>query len=327
MTIVRRLSSALACALLLTAASASAHVISMSTGFATVNGNRVEYLLRIPSYEVVNPLALLDRIRFTSGFETARRVDGECQNDAAASTWICAANYQFSQPVGKLGVECTFYEVTVPNHIHLLHAERAGKFDRAILDSAFPSATLAFRPPTPVEMAVDQSAAGAMRVWTNLAQVLLLAALALAARAWQELTVLLAAFLAGEYGSTAILLRTAWQPPPRFAEAAAALALAYLALEILAFPKSGGRWLLALLFGAFQGMFFALFISESGYRTVWVLAGAALGALTVGGVCALAGFAATRALARESGRKVLRTLAGSSLLATGVVWFAVRLRS
>jgi hypothetical protein len=300
---------------------ARAHVISMSTGFATINGNRLEYLLRIPAYEVTNPGSLLDHIHF----ENARRLDGECHLDGA--TYICAANYQFTEPIVKLGVDCTLYQITVPNHIHMLHADLNGKSDQAILDSAFPEATLSFRPPTAIELAVDQSAAGAMHVWTNLAQVLLLLALALASKAWPELAVLLTAFVAGECASTAVLLRTAWQPPPRFAEAAAALALAYLALEILAFPKSGGRWLLALLFGAFQGMFFALFVAESGYRTVWVLTGAAFGALITGGICALAGLAAMRLMARDSLQRFVKTLAGASLLATGVIWFAIRLRS
>jgi len=115
--------------------------------------------------------------------------------------------------------------------------------------------------------------------------------------------------------------------PLTFAEAAAALALAYLALETLAFPKSGGRWLLALLFGAFQGMFFSLFVSESGYRTAWVLTGAVLGALAIGGICALAAIAATRAMLRDSVQNFVKKLAGAGLLATGVIWFAIRLRS
>jgi len=237
---------------LFSAMPAAGHVISMSNGFATVSGNRVEYILRMPDYEIAqlkDPAgALLDRIRFSNGIETARRVDGECHDDPSTSTLICAANYQFGQPVEKLGVECRFYEVTVPNHIHLLRAERDGKYDQAILDSAFSSATLAFRPPTAVETAVGESAAGAMRVGTNVTQVLLLVVIALAARSRRELAVLVAAFLAGECAGTAILLRTLWQPPLRFAEAAAALALAYLALEILAFPKSGGRWMLGLVF-------------------------------------------------------------------------------
>jgi hypothetical protein len=305
---------------LIAGSSASGHVISMSNGFATVTGNRVEYILRMPDYEIApvkDPArALLDRIRFTSGLETARRVDGECHDDPSTSTLICAANYQFTAPVEKLGVECAFYQVTVPNHIHLLRAERAGRYDQAILDSAFSSATLAFRPPTAVETAVGESAAGAVRVWTNFTQVLLLIAIALAARSRREFAVLFAAFLAGECGGTAILLRTLWQPPLRFAEAAAALALAYLALEILAFPKSGGRWVLALLFGGFQGMFFALFVSDSGYGAGWVLTGASFAALAVAGLCAI-----------PRPGPILRKVAASVFLATGIVWFCIRLRS
>lgn len=318
-------------ALGLLAAGASAHVISMSSGFATVNGNRVEYVLRMPAYEIAagtDPArALFDRIRFSSGFETANRLDGECHLDSTAATWICAANYQFSHPIEKLGVDCRFYEVTVPNHIHMLHAERAGKSDRAILDSTFPSAALAFRPPTEVELAIDQSMSGAIRVWTNLAQVLLLIALALASRGYREFALLIAVFLAGEWAGTEALLRTAWQPSLRFAEAAAALALAYLALETIAFPKSSGRWALALVFGAFQGMFFALFVAESGYASGWVLAGACAAALTVAGLCALAGLAAARRIARESWRSGLRTVACYVLMGTGLVWFVLRLRS
>jgi hypothetical protein len=305
---------------LLTAAPAGAHVISMSSGFVTVAGNRVEYLLRMPDYEIAQlkdpARTLFDHIRFTSGFETARRLDGECHDDPAAATLICAANYEFSRPVERLGVDCGFHEVTVPNHIHLLRAERAGKYDQAILDSAFSSATLAFRPPTAIETAIEQSAAGAMRVWTNLAQLLLLVALALAARSRRELALLAGAFLTGECGGTAILLRTPWQPPLRFAEAAAALALAYLALEILAFPKSGGRWLLALLFGGFQGMFFALFVAESDYGAGWVLAGACFAALAVAGLCSLPKLGMT-----------LRAIGAGALMLTGIVWFCIRLRS
>jgi hypothetical protein len=311
--------------LLALACAASAHVISMSNGFATVTGNRVEYILRMPVYEVpsgVDPASrLLGAIRFTSGFETARRLDGECHADAG--TYLCAANYAFSAPVEKLGVDCRLYEVTVPNHIHMLHAERGGKFDQAILDSAFPSASLAFRPPTAVELAVEQSGAGAMRVWTNAAQVLLLVALALAARSGREFAVLTAAFLVGECGGTLALLRTGWQPSLRFAEAAAALALAYLALEILAFPKSGGRWMLGLVFGAFQGMFFSLFVGESGYAVGWVLAGAAVGAGAVALACGVLGVL----LARTAWQDRIRAVASGALMAVGGVWFVLRLRS
>ncbi len=308
---------------------AAAHVISMSTGYATVTGNRVEYILRMPQYEmahVKDPSSLFDHIRFSSGFETGRRTAGECHSDPATVTYICATNFEFSRPVERLDVECTFYDVTVPNHIHMLHAERNGKFDQAILDSSFSSASLAFRPPTAFEIAAGQSGAGAERVWTNSVQLLLLIALAIAARTRRELGLVGTAFLAGECLSTVAILRSAWQPSPRFAEAAAALALAYLALEIIAFPKSGGRWLLALVFGGFEGMYFSIFLSESGYRVSYVLLGAVVAGMLVLLLAALAGYGMTRARLPDRYRMLLLRGAASVLLITGSVWFVVRLR-
>jgi len=297
----------------------------MSTGWATIDGGHVEYILRMPTYELPpakDPTgAIFTHIHFYSGFETGRLTGAECHNDPDTANYLCAANYQFSAPVDRLRVDCTFYEVTVPNHIHMLHAERAGKSDQAILDSAFSTATLAFRPPTAAELAAEQAGAGAFRVWTNWAQVLLLLAIALASRARRELISLAAAFLCGQIAGTALILRTAWQPSPRFTEAATALALAYLALEIIAFPQSRGRWLLALLFGSFEGMYFAVFLTDSGYRFGYVLSGAAIASLLLLGV-----FGAFSPLLARHRAIPLKAMA-SALLATGSIWFVVRLRS
>jgi hypothetical protein len=316
--------------LFLWSASASAHAISMSTGFATVTGNRVEYLVRMPEYEMTHVRdpehALFRHLKFTSGFESGRITGQECHHDPATSNFICAANYEFTQPVDRLGVECSFYEITVPNHIHMLHAERDGKSDQAILDSSFPSATLGFRPPTAAELAAAQSGAGAMRVWTNPVQLLLLIALALAARTRPELLRIGLAFATGECVGTIAILRSGWQPSPRFAEAAAALALAYLALEIIAFPKSTGRWLLALVFGGFSAMYFAVFIADSGYRAPWVLAGAAFAGLSVLTAAALIGFGCSKLPWPVSLRPALAKIPAAGLFLTGAVWFALRLR-
>jgi hypothetical protein len=171
----------------------------------------------------------------------------------SAANYLCAANYQFSAPVERLRVDCTFYEVTVPNHIHMLHAERAGKSDQAILDSAFSTATLAFRPPTAGRTCcragrrrrlpcLDQLGAGPAPARHR-------ARLAHAPRAHR---LRLCVSLRPNRRNGPGILRTAWQPSPRFAEAAAALALAYLALEIIAFPQSRGRWLLALTLRLFR---------------------------------------------------------------------------
>lgn len=315
--------------LLVLNATAEAHVISMSTGYATVNGTSVEYLLRMPEYEMAHVKdpehALFRHIRFTSGFETGRITGQECHDDPASGNYICAANYTFSQPVERLGVECSFHEITVSNHIHMLHAERAGKTDQAILDAAFPTATLGFRPPTAAELAVEQSGAGAMRVWTNSIQLLLLAALALAARNRRELLWTGLAYLTGECVGTIAILRSGWQPSPRFAEAAAALALSYLALEIIAFPKSTGRWMLALLFGGFSAMYFSIFVSESGYQPGWVLAGTAFAAVCVLCAGALIGFAFSGLPLRDLHRNIAGKVAAAGLFVTGALWFFQRL--
>ena len=61
---------------------------------------------------------------------------------------MCSAEYEFPGPVDRLEVECTFPAVTVPNHVHLLRAERDGKRDQGLFDLAFPRATLRFEPPS-----------------------------------------------------------------------------------------------------------------------------------------------------------------------------------
>ena len=82
-------------------------------------------------------------------------------------------------------------------------------------------------------------------------------------------------FLAGQTAAACIVPLTAWQPPARFVEAAAALTIAYLAVEILALPHAGMRWLIVAVLGAFHGLYFALFLRTTGYSAVYVLAGAA----------------------------------------------------
>ena len=50
-----------------------------------------------------------------------------------------------------------------------------------------------------------------------------------------------------------IVPRTTWDPAPRFVEAATALTIAYMAVEILALPQAGKRWLIAGALG-FSGV-------------------------------------------------------------------------
>jgi HupE / UreJ protein len=303
-----------------------AHVVSMSSGDLTIEGTHAHYELRMPQYEIAHVASpervLLEHIRFSSGGREAKLLAKACSADAARDTYICTADYEFSAPVERLDVECTFAAITVPNHVHLLRAEMGGKHDQGIFDLSFPRATLRFRPPTRMETAVTESGAGAMRALGGAVQILFLAALALAARSGKELLALAGMFLAGQIICVLAMPYAAWMPAPRFVEAAAALTIAYLAVEILFLPEAGARWLVAGALGAFHGLYFHLFLQTSGYRPGFVLAGAALAESVVIAILALA-FSRIGRMARAL-RPV--QVSASALLIFGMAWFFLRLR-
>jgi hypothetical protein len=269
---------------------------------------------------VPNPeRTLLQHIRFAG----ARMVRSECRADAVRDTYNCAADYEFAAPVDRLDVECTFTSVTVPNHVHLLRASLGEKRDQAIFDLGFTSTTLRFRPPTATEIAVTQAGAGFVRALGGTVQVLFLAALVLAARSRRELLAIASAFLLGQAISVLAMAHVAWQPAPRFVEAATALAVAYLAVEILLLPQAGSRWLVAGVLGALNGLYFHLFVQTTRYSPALVLVG---GALAEASAVALLAFLMSR-VGRVA--KSLRPVqvAASALLVFGMAWFLLRLRS
>jgi hypothetical protein len=302
------------------------HVMSMSSGDLTVEGARAHYELRMPLYEIVHvshpEQALLSHIRFASAGRDARLVSKDCRTEPARDLYLCSADYEFAAPVESLDVQCTFYTITVPNHVHLLRAEMGGKHDEGVFDLTFTRTTLRFRPPTPAEIVVTQSGAGVVRALGGLVQILFLAALTLAARGRRELAALTATFLAGQVLCVAIMQHTLWQPAPRFVEAAAALTVAYLAVEILLLPEAGARWLVAGVLGAFHGLYFHLFLQSTGYGAGLVLAGAAMAEVLAIAVLGLV-FSRVGRVAR-----VLRPVqvAAAGLLVFGLVWFTMRLR-
>jgi len=265
------------------AAVGSAHVISMSTGDLRIEGRQVHYELRMPLYEMphVAPSeptrseqSLFEHIRFSSGGIEGKLVHRSCRAEPGQAVYSCVADYEFPQAIHQLDILCTFHAVTVPNHVHLLRAVMGDRRDQAIFDFSFQKATLRFRPPTAAEVAVTEFGAGAMRAVGGLVQLLFLASLVLAARTRRELLAISVMFLLGQIGSVLIVPRMGWQPPARFVEAAAALSLAYLAIEILLLPKAGGRWIIAGLLGTFHGLYLHLFLESTGYAPGFVLSGA-----------------------------------------------------
>jgi hypothetical protein len=312
--------------LVLPACAAVAHMMSMSSGDLTIRGNRAHYELRMPIYEMAHvkdaERSLFEHIRFSNAGQDARLVSKSCREAMNLGAYICVADYEFPAAPDRVDAECTFHAVTVANHVHLLRAEMEGKRDQAIFDLSFPKTTLRFRPPTAVETAVTQTGAGMVRALGGLVQILFLASLVLAARSRRELFALAGMFLAGQVTAALVVPLTGWQPAARFVEAAAALTIAYLAVEILLLPQAGWRWLIAGVLGGFHGLYFELFLRSTEYRAGYVLAGAA-----VAEICAIAVFAVVFSRIGKIAA-VLRPVqvSASVLLVIGMTWFFLRLK-
>jgi hypothetical protein len=317
----RRLLSCSLTVVALLAAPVFAHVVSMSSGDLTVEGTQAHYQLRMPLYEISHvpqpDRTLLDHVKFAGAVLAGH----SCAEDRARDLYVCNAEYRFARPPEQIEVECTLAAVTVPNHLHMLRAEMAGKHDQAVFDLSFSRATLRFRPPTPTEVAMEEAGAGTMRALGGPVQVLFLLALALAARSRRELAAMAVMFVAGQVAAVVVVPHLAWQPAPRFVEAAAALAIAYLAVEVLLLPKAGARWMVAGVLGVFHGLYFHLFLQASEYRPGWVLAGAAV--VEFGALAVLA-LAFSRVVRWAHALRLVQA-AAAALLVFGIVWFALRL--
>ncbi len=249
----------LRCVLLLLSASlVHAHVVSMSNGELHVDGRAATYELRIPMYEVAhvaNPeTALLDHVKF----QGAHRISGSCQ--AQGETYVCHAEYEFDRPVpDKIEAECTLFQVTVPNHVHLLYAVQGPNSDQVVFDQTFRQAEVRFHPPSRAELIAKDAAAGIARLFKSVSGLLFLLVLALAARRGREMALLTAVFLLGEWLARPLAPRLPLSFSPEFLEALLALTVAYLAAEIVFLPDSQARWAVAPLLGVAHGLAFAAF--------------------------------------------------------------------
>lgn len=310
---------------LMSALPLAAHMVSMSTGELKVEGTHAHYELLMPMYEIVHvnqpERTLLEHIRFKSGGAWGRVTRQSCGEQQG--TYVCTADYEFPAPAEELEVECTLAAVTVPNHVHLLHAYRGDKTDQAVFDLSFTDAEIRFRPPTRFEIAIKEISGGFMRAAGGVAPLLFLVALVLAARNWSELLALTAALLAGEGLACWLAPRITFPLSPRFIEAAAALTIAYLAFEIILLPRSTMRWLVVGVLGIFHGTYFSMFLAQSGYSAATFLAGVAIAELLLVAVLALA---VTR-LVRLAWMRRFVPAAASVLLTVGLVWFFLRLRA
>src|SRR5581483_10329619 len=152
------------------------HMMSMSNGELRVRGDTAEYELRMPLYEITHiqqpETSLFEHLRLYDGKKEAKLLNHFCQANTAQDAYLCRAEYQFPGPVKTLEVECTFAAITVPNHVHLLHAERDGISDQAVFDFSFTRQPLRFLPPGRAAMAFAQVWAGMLRAAAGPAQLL-----------------------------------------------------------------------------------------------------------------------------------------------------------
>jgi hypothetical protein len=283
-----------------------AHAVSISTGELRVDGAHATYELRIPMYEVAamaNPETLIDHIRFAG----AQRTSAKCRQDEA--TYVCVADYEFPGAIDRVDVECTFFQVTVANHVHLLRVVQGANSDQGVFDQSFPRGVVRFIPPSRTEMVARELGGGIWRAVSSPA-VLFLLILILAARSGREGALLVAMYLAGEWIMRPIAPRIPLPLSPRFIEAAMALTVAYLALEILTLPNAGKRWAVVFVLGLFHGIYFAAF--PAGY-----LAGAALMQIAV--------LAILLWIVLKLATPMMRRAGAGALLAAGLVWFASRI--
>jgi hypothetical protein len=129
----------------------------------------------------------------------------------------------------------------------------------------------------------------------------------MAARTRRELIAVAAAYVVGLF----VALLVSWRPPERFAECAAALGIAYLAVEILFVPQGGMRWWIGAVLGLFQGLYLSLF---TGIEIPYFLSGAAVATVSI---FALAGLLMMRRVPRW---------AASLPLVASLFWFFTVLR-
>jgi len=102
-----------------------------------------------------------------------------------------------------------------------------------------------------------------------------------------------------------------------------ALTIAYLAVEMLLLPEAGARWAVAGVLGLFHGLHFALFLRSIELPAALVMGGAMASEAIV---LAALGFALGRLKLVAPPEWVVRVAAGL-LLAVGLGWFWIRLRS
>lgn len=215
---------------LLAASPLWAHMVSTSQSEFIVQQGKAQWTLRVPLYEFQHAADPSVRPETLFSFPGFVQTSMNCSTDG--EMYVCRAT--LAGAASPIVVQCLLARHLAANHIHIFRALRDRQQTRLIFTGAVTEGTLDFSGTVWWEETVAVLRP-ALLTWGRW---LLLGAAMIAAATWQHRLVFLTAQLLGP------LLPLA---NPRFAEAAAALAVCYLAFEVLLLPQAPGRvWFIAL---------------------------------------------------------------------------------
>lgn len=244
-----------------------AHTVSLSTGELTVAGRTATYRLRMPLWEVQHVHTPEQTLPAAITIEGADQTGRRCA--AEDDSYACVAEWLFPHPPEQVSVRVRLHDVTVPNHVHMLHAVRGELIDQAVFDARQTEAILRFRASGPLESALRRRPASA------LAFLLSIAAIAMLGSGWRRFAGVAAGFVAG-IAAGAML---PWTLTPLFLEAVIAVLAAYAAFETAFLPQSGQKWITATVLGAACGLYGTLLVPPALTRIGITSAGLAVALL------------------------------------------------
>lgn len=232
-----------------------------------MDGPTATFELRIPMYEIAQvahpETELLAHFRFGDGY--LARSTCQVGTGTEDGSYICHGEYEFpALHPDALEVQCTLFQATVPNHIHMLTATQMSSSgqeftDQEVFDQRFTTIEVRFRPPSAAEAMFRNAASGALRAIESVLGLLCLSGLALAVRGWKEALLFLAVYVSAELGAKRLGPFLPVSMSAKFLEAILALIVAYLTVEILLLPQGRSRWLVAVVMGLCHGVLAAGF--------------------------------------------------------------------
>ncbi len=224
----------------------------MSSGKLTQSGSTVRYELQIPMFEVQHVTRPDVALPHAIQLEGAQRNAATCRQER--ENYMCQMDWEYPAPPASIVVQCRLVQVTVANHVHVLHAQRGEEVDQAIFQGSIERAELVFRKDGPL--------LAALRSRPSMLLIVLFTTLAMFALRSGWLGVRTSCIAYSAAAMKALLLT------PEFLEATVALLAAYAAFEAAFLPPSKYRWMIAALLGATMGCYSAVLIPDLQIRQI-----------------------------------------------------------